>query len=182
MRKRKRLPEPLEEKESLLVRFEKAAAAFFFAVLLISVFLQVTTRFIPKIFGNEYMVSLPWTEELSRFSFIWLLMFGASIGLANQEHFKLTLIVQTLPDKLRRPLQIFIYLAELLFIYVLIRHGYPFSFLMWNQISPGLDVSYTFVYLSVPIGATFMAIHVLWRLARFVFGREETVYDKEEPS
>ena len=53
------------------------------------------------------------------------------------------------------------YLFELIFIGFLIKDGYRISEMVWGQISPALGLRYAYVYMSVPVGACVMGIHVL---------------------
>jgi len=143
-----------------LIAIEKGVAGAFFAAVMISIFLQVFTRLLPKFFGEAAVISLPWTEELSRFAFVWLLMLGASVGLYKQEHFSLTLFTDRLSPALRWWCELLVYLMEFVFIGFLIRYGYLMSEMVWGQISPALGLRYAYVYASVPVGAALMAIHL----------------------
>ena len=143
-----------------LIAIEKGVAGAFFAAVMISIFLQVFTRLLPKFFGDAAVISLPWTEELSRFAFVWLLMLGASVGLYKQEHFSLTLFTDRLSPALRWWCELLVYLMEFVFIGFLIRYGYLMSEMVWGQISPALGLRYAYVYASVPVGAALMAIHL----------------------
>lgn len=78
--------------ETWIISIEKNIAGAFFAAVMLSILLQVVIRLLPKFFGDGAVISLPWTEELSRFVFVWLLMLGASVALYRQEHFSLTLV------------------------------------------------------------------------------------------
>jgi TRAP-type C4-dicarboxylate transport system permease small subunit len=147
--------------DSWLISIEKSVAGAFFAAVMISIFLQVLTRLLPKLFGDSAIISLPWTEELSRFAFVWLLMLGASVGLYKQEHFSLTLFTDWLSPALRWWCELLVYLAELVFIGFLIRYGYLMAEMVWGQISPALGLRYAYVYSSVPVGAVLMAIHLV---------------------
>jgi TRAP-type C4-dicarboxylate transport system permease small subunit len=111
-------------REPRLIALEKSVAGAFFAILIVCLILQVFTRLLPRFLGDWAVISLPWTEELSRFSFVWLLMLGASVGMYNQEHFTVTFVVDALPPALRPSIQLLVYLLELLFVAVLIAHGY----------------------------------------------------------
>jgi TRAP-type C4-dicarboxylate transport system permease small subunit len=147
--------------DSWLISIEKSVAGAFFAAVMISIFLQVLTRLLPKFLGDSAVISLPWTEELSRFAFVWLLMLGASVGLYKQEHFSLTLFTDWLSPALRWWCELLVYLLELVFIGFLIRYGYLMAEMVWGQISPALGLRYAYVYSSVPVGAVLMAIHLV---------------------
>lgn len=64
-------------------------SAAFMCVLIFTSFMQVFTRYVLN-------SSWPWTEELSRYSFIWMILSGASAGL----HRGGLVAVTILPDKL----------------------------------------------------------------------------------
>ncbi len=153
-------------REPWLIGLEKSVAGAFFAALIISIILQVATRLLPKLMGEWAVISLPWTEELSRFSFVWLLMLGASVGMYNQEHFTVTLVRDALPEGARWWVELAIYGFELLFIGFLIKDGYQISAMVWGQISPAIGVRYAYVYMSVPVGAFLMGIHVLGNMRK----------------
>ena len=147
--------------EPRLIAIEKSLAGAFLATVMLSIVLQVFTRFLPKLLGDWAIISLPWTEELSRFAFVWLLMLGASVGLYRKEHFSLTLFTNWLSPSLRWSCELLVYVLELVFIGFLIRYGYLMSEMVWGQISPALGLRYTYVYASVPVGAVLMAVHLI---------------------
>ncbi len=149
-----------------LIELEKSLAGAFFAVLILCLFLQVVTRLLPRFFGEAAIISLPWTEELSRFCFVWLLMLGASVALANQEHFALTLVRDAVSPSVQRWMELLVYLFELVFMGFLIKYGYLMSEMVWGQISPALGLRYAYVYMSVPVGAVLMAIHILGSMVK----------------
>ena len=75
------------QREPWLISLERTVGGAFFAALILSIILQVFTRLLPRFLGGWAVISLSWTEELSRFSFVWLLMLDASVGIYNQERF-----------------------------------------------------------------------------------------------
>ena len=52
------------------------------AVLIVPVTLQIISRY------TALIPSWIWTEELSRFLFIWMVMLGAMIGVRERSHFE----------------------------------------------------------------------------------------------
>src|SRR5438045_7514196 len=63
------------------------------AILIVPVTLQVISRY------TALIPAWIWTEELSRFLFIWMIMLGAMIGVRDGSHF----VVDILPDIAPRP-------------------------------------------------------------------------------
>src|SRR3954462_15550022 len=52
------------------------------AILIVPVTLQIVSRY------TALIPSWIWTEELSRFLFIWMVMLGAMIGIREHSHFE----------------------------------------------------------------------------------------------
>jgi TRAP-type C4-dicarboxylate transport system permease small subunit len=154
------------KREPRLIALEKSIGGAFFAVLILSIILQVATRLLPRYFGTSAVISLPWTEELSRFAFVWLLMLGASVGIYNQEHFALTLVRDAVPKAVQWWMEFLVYAFELIFIGFLIKYGYLMAEMVWGQVSPALGLRYAYVYLSVPVGACLMGIHAIGNMVK----------------
>jgi TRAP-type C4-dicarboxylate transport system permease small subunit len=84
----------------------------------------------------------------------------------NQEHFALTLVTDAVPKAVQWWMQLLVYILELTFVGFLVLHGYRMSELVWGQISPALGVRYTYVYMSVPVGAALMAVHIVGNMLK----------------
>ena len=54
---------------SFLDHFESYLCQFLLVFFVVVVFMQIVLRFVDR--------SLPWTEEIARFAFIWFILFGA---------------------------------------------------------------------------------------------------------
>ena len=61
------------------------------AILIIPVTLQIISRY------TELIPSWIWTEELSRFLFIWMVMLGAMIGIRESSHFEVDVWPELMP-------------------------------------------------------------------------------------
>ncbi len=87
-----------------------------FCVILLAMAGVVTLQvFFRYVLGDP----LTWTEELSRFLFVWLIAFAAGYSVSTREHIKVELIVDLLPKKVQKildvimsilPLGVFVYL------------------------------------------------------------------------
>jgi C4-dicarboxylate transporter, DctQ subunit len=73
-----------------------------------STFVMVVTVAI-QILGRWLDTALPWTEEVTRFAFIWLVYLGVGIGFRQAESARVTFLVSLLPAGGR-------YLTSLLYI------------------------------------------------------------------
>ena len=97
-------------------------------ILIIPVTLQIISRY------TALIPSWIWTEELSRFLFIWMIMLGAMIGLREGSHF----LVDLWPELAPRPaaiLQIVANVFILAFALVFVWWGIQFVRFGWDQTS-----------------------------------------------
>lgn len=118
--------------------------SLWFIVLIMG--LQVVMRYIFK-------QSISWSEESSRYFFIWFTFLGISYAVHNNSHIRLD-IIETLIPKLKKPLEITGDVFFLAFCVYMIKPGMKvISFLMGsNQLSPALQFPMYFVYASLLIG------------------------------
>src|SRR5918912_4137161 len=96
------------------------------AILIVPVTLQIISRY------TELIPSWIWTEELSRFLFIWMVMIGAMVGVREGTHFE----VDGWPELAPRPraaLAIVTHLAVLVFALVFVVWGIAFVRFGWQQ-------------------------------------------------
>lgn len=118
------------------------------------IFSQILYR---KLFNG----SIPWSEELARYLFVWTAWLGAAIGVKRGAHFGVDLLVKSFPVLLRRLTRIVVMAVAVFFLCVAIWKGFDLSINNWFQKSPAMRIPMTFPYLSVPVGAFFMLYFLL---------------------
>ena len=114
------------------------------AILIVPVTLQIVSRY------TALIPAWIWTEELSRFLFIWMIMLGAMIGVREGSHF----VVDVLPDLPPRPaalLEIVTNLFVLAFALVFVWWGIQFVGFGWDQTSELAELPMTYIFLAWPI-------------------------------
>jgi TRAP-type C4-dicarboxylate transport system permease small subunit len=120
------------------------------AILIIPVTLQIISRY------TALIPSYIWTEELSRFLFIWMVMLGAMIGIREGTHFEVDVWPELGPRAnalLRIVSQIFVLIFAMVFVY----WGIKFVEFGWYQESELAELPMPFIFLAWPItGATWM--------------------------
>lgn len=147
--------------------FEEVFLFLLSAITVAVVFLQVFMRYV---MGS----SLSWSEELARYSSIWLIYIGISYGVKKNRHIKVDAFVSLIKDK-RGKLVISI-ISNLLFlvfaIFVVFRGYIVFKKLLeFGQTSPALQIPMAFVYLAAPFG---MGLTVI-RLVQNIIGQFKTL-------
>ena len=114
------------------------------AILIIPVTLQIISRY------TALIPSWIWTEELSRFLFIWMVMLGAMIAVRERTHF----IVDVWPELAPRPtamMQIASNVFVLGFALVFVWWGAQFVRFGWDQTSELAELPMTFIFIAWPV-------------------------------
>jgi TRAP-type C4-dicarboxylate transport system permease small subunit len=122
------------------------------------------------VFSRYVMVrTFTWYDEIARACFVWLTFLGAAVSVKRHAHFRLHLFVDRLPERLQRPLAIFLPLAVMAFAAVLVHQGLIFLELGRFQQTPVMGLPKTWIYAAMPVGGALMmlySISPLWRAVR----------------
>jgi TRAP-type C4-dicarboxylate transport system permease small subunit len=108
--------------------------------------------------------SIYFSEELSRFCFIWAGFLGASLALREGRHIGVTLLVERLPPGARAGALTGARLLVLVLLLVVVGAGASVLPDQWAQRTSTLGFSVFWFYLAVPAGALLMAVQALAHL------------------
>ncbi|HEY5634417.1 MAG TPA: TRAP transporter small permease [Burkholderiaceae bacterium] len=129
-----------------LDRFDHAAILILLAALVSVVSLQVASRFLLKI-------PIEWSEEVSRFVFIWFCWLGSSYATLTFHHIRITAHLRVLPPRLARALLVagdLLWIAFNLFVvvagvkYLLSTIEYPYRAMI-------TDINMFWIFLPIPV-------------------------------
>ncbi|MEL7622379.1 MAG: TRAP transporter small permease [Clostridiales bacterium] len=120
-------------------------------ILMVIVLAAVTIQI-----GNRLTVkaSLPWTEELARYCFVWMAYLGVSLGVKRGKHMNVDLINNVISPKAGNIIGI---ICDLLFAgmcFYIIIYGYKFVAKLYGfgQKSGGMAIEMWVLYAAAPVG------------------------------
>jgi TRAP-type transport system small permease protein len=120
------------------------------AILIFPVSLQIISRY------TQLIPAYIWTEELSRFLFIWMVMIGAMIGIREGAHFEVD-VWPNLSARANAALRILSHVFVLIFAVVFLHWGIKFVQFGWYQESELAELPMPFIFLAWPLaGATWL--------------------------
>ena len=114
------------------------------AILIIPVTLQIISRY------TALIPSWIWTEELSRFLFILMVMLGAMIGIREHSHFEVD-VWPDLTPKASALLRIVSNVFVLVFALVFVWWGIAFVRFGWNQLSELAELPMPYIFAAWPL-------------------------------
>ena len=114
------------------------------AILVVPVSLKIISRY------TQLIPSYIWTEELSRFLFIWMVMLGAIVGIKEGTHFEVD-IWPELSLRANAMLKIVSNLFALIFALVFVYWGIKFVEFGWYQESELAELPMPFIFVAWPL-------------------------------
>lgn len=129
-----------------------------FGALVILVTWQVFTRLV---LNNPSAIS----EELAKYCFVWLVLFGAAFVFGENGHMRIEFIQDALPIKLKMVTQIFIELSIIVFsALVLLSGGLTLTKLAWTQMSAALQIPVGYLYAAMPLSGLFIIFYCVYNI------------------
>ncbi|MDD5014344.1 MAG: TRAP transporter small permease [Atribacterota bacterium] len=138
----------------MLSKILKYILVFTFVLLIITVLLQVFSRYV-------LTVTIPWTEDGARLILIVMTFLGTAVALRDNEHIAITFLFKRIPTKYKNYVSIFFNLIILFFLIFFIKGSLEMTSMNWvlPVVSyPKLKIGY--IYLILPISA-FLMIYFL---------------------
>ncbi|MEM9784810.1 MAG: TRAP transporter small permease, partial [Pseudomonadota bacterium] len=113
---------------------------------------------------------LPWSEELARYCFVWIVFLGGAIGLSRGIHLGVDLFVNMLPAPMRRGLDALTSVLIAAFAATVIYASYPVLNMNMFQRSPALGVQMSWIYIAIPISMALIFLISAERIVRYLLG------------
>lgn len=126
-----------------------------FVVVFAAILLQVFMRFVI----NSPLV---WSEELSRYSFIWLSMLGWVYATKNGSHIKINAFVDALPSGTSRALKIFNNIAVIAFSLALSWYGAQKMMMSFDMSAVTLKfINFGIIYAVLPLANILIILYIV---------------------
>lgn len=117
-----------------------------------------------------------WTEELARFEFVWLGMFGAALMFSERGHLAVDLVVRRLPLRFEKVIAVGVELVVIAFAAVgLVWGGWRAAQLAWTTALSSLPTEVGKMYLVLPITGAAIVFYAGFHIAAVLRGAEEPV-------
>lgn len=142
--------------------------ALLMGIMTIAVAFQVVTRFAAKYMELE----LPdWSEELARYSMIWLVFLGTALAVRYSALIGVEAIVERLSPTASRIVRILVTIVTLFFFIILIYYGFIMLGHVSAQASPSLRIPMSIPYAALPVSGIFMLLNAIAVLLETIKGK-----------
>jgi TRAP-type C4-dicarboxylate transport system permease small subunit len=148
-------PDALHVAAEAVITLASVITALFF-ILIVA---QVVARYLLQ-------ASITWSEEAARYAFAWSTLLAAAGLTATGGHYSVRMLDPLFRARGLRVLEVARALVELGFVAVVAWYGFRWSLRLVGVGTPVMQLDQGFVYLVVPLCATFMAIAIVVSLVR----------------
>lgn len=132
------------------------ACSWAVGAFLVLIVVMVTTQIVAR---NILQVSCVWSDEIARYSFIWLTALGASLQVRDRGHFVIALFADSLKNQ--KPLNLIIYLLMFITACIMLVYGIQHVIVGANSLSVGARMPMPLVYAAIPTGAACMVFYII---------------------
>lgn len=142
------------------------ALAAMLAVMTFLIGWQVFARFV---IGD----SLSFSEEISRFLMVWLVLLGSAYAARNGRLMKVDILETVVPGRFRPVVLLLAGFLSILFYLVLVVFGFMIVGAVSYQLTPATQVSMSIPMAALPVGGVFLVLNTLYNMSAVVLGKED---------
>ncbi len=137
----------LKKLDYILSKFEDITCAVGLLGATLLMFINVIMRYL-------FRSGLPWSEEVVRYTIIWITFIGIAMCARKGKHVAIDLFLSLINKKMGLILLIIINITSIFFCILMTRYSIK---LVWqvsssSQVSPALGIPFYIIYLCMPLG------------------------------
>lgn len=151
----------MKNSKFILSNLEEFFSSALFIIMCVSVALGVLARF--------FDLSLVWTDELARYSFIWSVLLGTVVVFKQKKHIAVDIMESILPIKITHVIRILIHVGLLFLFFILLRYGWMLTQQTWSVPTTSLEIPTGLVYLAVPVSSFLLCLYTLIEIYKMTF-------------
>ena len=139
--------------DQIVGRLEDIAVGAIILVATYVLFQGVVLRYV-------FNYAFPWTEEVVRYSIVWLVFLGGSIAARRGAHIAMDIVVVYLPPRAKLFFMGVATALTCLFTVVMTYYGVLLTWSIWNyrQLSPAAEIPMAIPFAAIPVGCALMSI------------------------
>lgn len=141
-------------------QLEELVALILLAGLTILVFISALMR--------TFKMPLNWAQDVALVAFAWMIFLGSDIAIRGPGLIGVDLFVRKLPGVIQKALDVIFKVIIIAFLCVLVIYGIQMTVTGWTRQITTLHISYSWVTMSVPVGAILMIISTAIRLVETI--------------
>lgn len=132
----------------------ETASLVFIVLMLTLVWIQVFMRYVLNF-------SPFWIEAAARYFMIWALLLSAAFIISKDEHIRMDFLIQIIPPRIARPINIVLKVVALVFLIIFAVFGLESAITQLDVRDGSLRISMFWPFLIVPMSGFLMIVNLL---------------------
>ena len=130
----------------------------------------------------RYLFSAPfaWTEEVCLAGFAWFTFMGAGSAIRKRSVVSLDFFYELMPNAAKKIVKVCTTLLCFVAYAFIIYYGFKILSTVKMTITPALRISYTWIYISIPVGGAVSLLALLANLFDVLMGQDKEVSEFSE--
>ncbi len=145
-----------------LARAETGVGLMILSALIAVLSLQVAGRQLPGIF-------FPWTEEVSRFLFVWLAFLGTALAVQRNAHVAIHFVADRMGPRLQLVLGLVVRMLVVAFALIMLIYGLRLC-MSTRMVSTVLRLPMWMPYAAIPLAGALIVVHGVIGMLRLLGG------------
>ncbi len=131
--------------------------------ILIILLATISTVMMAQILARTFASSMPWPEEFARYCYIWTVFLSLGYTIKKGNMLRVTIIMDMLPHKLRRSMEILTNILMLVLFVILFRYSITYTGILktTGQTSPAMQIPMWMMYISTIVGFGLASIRMV---------------------
>ncbi|WP_326910162.1 TRAP transporter small permease [Sedimentibacter sp. MB31-C6] len=145
--------------------------------ILVLLLASISSVMMAQIFARTFFNSMTWPEEFSRYCYIWTVFLSLSYTIKKRNMLKVGIVMDLLPQKVRRTIEILVNVIMLVLFVILFRYAivYTNKIRVTGQFSPAMNIPMWIMYLSTVIGFGLSSIRMVQEIVNNIRNFNEKV-------
>lgn len=127
----------------------------------VSIALAVSILFYAVLMRYIFHSPPAWSQEVTRYLFVWLVMLGAASVTRDETHLNINVFIDLMPPTAKAIVNLCLNVLMLIFCCVLIYQSVLIYPKVSEAMNPILPISLGLLYLSIPVGAALMVLFLV---------------------
>jgi len=115
----------------------------------------------------------PWTEEYARYSMVWIGMIGSALLVRTNSHLGVDIFLLMMKKDMKKFAQYLGIVLTAIVGVILTYYGTFLTIKNMDQISPGLNMPFAYVYLSLPVSGILFILFCIERAGLLAVSKDE---------
>jgi len=125
-------------------------------------FVSMLTVMVFQVLSRDiFKISVSWTDEATRYFFIWAIFLGSALAQRRGDHIRITILIDRFPPPLRKLLNVVIDLFSFCLSAIILIGAIKMMISTYGIFASTIPISFTYIYLALASGIAIMLILIL---------------------